>query len=309
MSKVYTKFKEYIWLVNTIYKAKSITLHEINERWMETDMSEGIPLSRTSFYRHKNAIEDIFGIYIECDKRNENRYYIGNTEVLEKDSVQNWMLSTLSVGNIVSECQSLYNRIILENIPSGDETLRVIIKAMRENRRMMVCYQRYNTPIKKTFSLEPYCLKLFSRRWYLLGRISNGWLVTYALDRLEVESVMSETFKVPKDFSAEDFFKDSYGIFVSNELPVEHVVIRAYGVQPYYLKDLPLHWSQREIKATEDYMDFEMVLKVTNDFKARLLSMGEWVEVLEPQSLVDEMQEWLRAALGRYQKRKKFEDY
>ncbi len=74
--------------------------------------------------------------------------------------------------------------------------------------------------------------------------------------------------------------------------------------EPYYLRDLPLHWSQREIKATADYVDFEMVLKVTNDFKARLLSMGEWVEVLEPQSLVDEIQEWLQAALERYQKKK-----
>ena len=33
----YTKFKEYIWLVNTIYHAKAITFAEINERWLETN--------------------------------------------------------------------------------------------------------------------------------------------------------------------------------------------------------------------------------------------------------------------------------
>ena len=72
----YNKFKEYIWLVNTIYKARKITFAEINERWLETDMSEGVELARATFNRHKDAIEDIFGIYIECDKKNGYKYYI-----------------------------------------------------------------------------------------------------------------------------------------------------------------------------------------------------------------------------------------
>ena len=72
----YTKFKEYIWLVNTIYHAKSITLTEINRQWMQTEMSEGKEMARTTFYRNKCAIEDIFGIYIECDNKNGHKYYI-----------------------------------------------------------------------------------------------------------------------------------------------------------------------------------------------------------------------------------------
>ena len=34
-------FKEYIWLVETIHKAGKITLAELNERWLETEMSGG----------------------------------------------------------------------------------------------------------------------------------------------------------------------------------------------------------------------------------------------------------------------------
>ena len=90
-------FKEYIWLVNTIYRAKRISLAEINDKWQRTEMSEGMPLSRTTFNRHKDAIEDIFGIYIDCDRKDGYRYYIGNEEVLHENSVQNWMLSTLTV--------------------------------------------------------------------------------------------------------------------------------------------------------------------------------------------------------------------
>ena len=32
---------KYVWLVETIYKAKKISFEEINCRWMDNDMSEG----------------------------------------------------------------------------------------------------------------------------------------------------------------------------------------------------------------------------------------------------------------------------
>lgn len=141
--KIPTLFKEYIWLVNTIYHAGRSSLADINKRWMRTDMSEGMPLSRTTFNRHKDAIEDIFGIYIDCDRRDGYRYYIGNEEVLREDSVQNWMLSTLTVNNLVSESMSLQHRIVLENIPSDGECLETVIKAMKESKKVTIRYRRY----------------------------------------------------------------------------------------------------------------------------------------------------------------------
>lgn len=44
-------FKQYVWLVGTISRAGRITLREINDRWLRTEMSEGIPFSRTTFRR------------------------------------------------------------------------------------------------------------------------------------------------------------------------------------------------------------------------------------------------------------------
>ena len=85
----YTLFQEYIWLVNIIHRAHGITFGEINRKWLETEMSEGISLARSTFNRHKDAIQDMFGIYIECDKKNGFKYYIGNEEVLDEDSEVN----------------------------------------------------------------------------------------------------------------------------------------------------------------------------------------------------------------------------
>jgi len=298
----YTKFKEYIWLVNTIYHAKAITLAEINRLWLQTEMSEGVEMARTTFYRHKCAIEDIFGIYIDCDKKNGNRYFIGNEQVLREDSVQNWMLSTLSVGNMVEESQSLHNRILLEHVPSGGEKLQQVIKAMKESRMISLTYRRYGSSENDTRTLAPYCVKLFRQRWYLVGSNNEGMKRTFSFDRMEKVELLDEKFKIDEDFDAAEFFSDSYGIVVDDRMAPERIVLRAYGYERYYLRDLPLHHSQREITSTDDYCDFELMLRPTSDFKAQLLSRGQWIEVLEPQSLADEIVEWHKSAIERYKK-------
>ena len=81
-------FKEYIWLVNTIREANGITFAEINDKWLDTEMSDGVELARSTFARHKDAIEDIFGIYIDCDRQNGYKYYVGNEEVLSEELVE-----------------------------------------------------------------------------------------------------------------------------------------------------------------------------------------------------------------------------
>lgn len=297
-----TLFKEYIWLVKTIFHAKAISLIDINALWVQTDMSGGVEMSRTTFYRHKCAIEEMFGIYIDCDRKNGNKYFIGNEEVLREETVQNWMFSTLSVSNILGESQSLHHRILLENIPSGDEKLQLVINAMKENRQLMVTYRRYGSSASNSFTLSPYCIKLFHQRWYLLGRLSNDFLATFSFDRMEEVKMLKTKFKLPDDFDATEYFRESYGIVVNDKIETQRIVLRAYGYEPYNLRDLPLHHTQREINSTEDYSDFELRLKPTTDFMTKLFSRGEWLEVLEPQSLAEELIEWHQKAIERYKK-------
>lgn len=113
-------------MVDTIRRAKRITLAELNDRWQRTVLSEGQPMSRSTFNRHRAEIEEIFDVIIKCDA--ENHYYIEDDELLRSDTVQQWMLSTLTVSNIVSEARGLHDRILLENIPTEGETLRQVVE-------------------------------------------------------------------------------------------------------------------------------------------------------------------------------------
>ena len=297
-----TLFKEYIWLVKTIFNAKYISLSDLNNRWVETEMSGCVEMSRTTFYRHKCAIEDMFGIYIECDRKNGFKYYIGNEYVLQENSVQNWMLSTLSVSSLLAESMGLNERILLENVPSGGEKLKMLINAMKESKKISITYRRYGGHATRTFDLEPYCLKLFGQRWYLLGRFADRGMATFSIDRMLEIKMSNEKFKIEEDFDAASYFSDCFGVMLDENSKPEKVLMRAYGYEPYYLRDLPLHHSQREIKSTEEYCDFELRLKITSDFKSKLLSRGEWIEILEPKALAEEIIEWHQKAIDRYKK-------
>ena len=167
--KIPNKFKEYIWLLNTIRKARKISLADINRKWIQTDMSGGEKMARSTFNRHKDAIEDIFGLYIDCDLQDGYKYFIGNESVLHEDSMQNWMLSTLSVNNIISESLSLQARILLQPVPYEGEYLKTVIEAMKKSVRIAVEYRKYGTDVPNHLTFEPYCIKLFKQRWYILG--------------------------------------------------------------------------------------------------------------------------------------------
>ena len=298
-------FKEYIWLVNTIYRAKRISLAEINDKWQRTEMSEGMPLSRTTFNRHKDAIDDIFGIYIDCDRRDGYRYYIGNEEVLHENTVQNWMLSTLTVNNLISESMSIQNRIVLENIPSEGEHLEQVIHAMKEDKRITIRYKRYQSPEARTFLLSPYCIKLFRQRWYLLGQFDDGGFAMFSFDRMEEVAITDETFKMDKDFDVSEFFGECYGVVIGDGSQPVRIVLRAFGMERFYLRDLPLHHTQKELQCNEkqDFADFELDVRPTTDFKGQLLSRGAWLKVLEPQWLADEMRQWHEDSARIYQEK------
>lgn len=309
MSTVSNKFKEYIWLVNTIRKAHGITFSEIQEKWLDTEMSYGVELARSTFNRHKDAIEDIFGIYIECDVKRGYKYYIGNESVLQNDSVQNWMLSTLSVNQIVSENLSVQKRIMLEPVPCEDY-LEQVIEAMKRNVRVKVLYRRYGTAQSKTLCFEPYCIKLFKQRWYVLGHFHRDatpekeeldYFGMFSFDRISEMILTDEHFEIDKDFDAKEFFKDCWGVVANDDTEPQRIVIRAFDNERYYLRDLPLHHSQKAIAEGEDYIDYELWMRPTYDFSGHILSRGSQLQVLEPQWLVDEIYEMLMDAVGRYE--------
>jgi hypothetical protein len=292
---------KYVWLVDTIYKAKRITFDEINLRWLDNDMSEGKPLALRTFHKWRIAIEDMFGLIIENEQGGKYRYYIENADELRNGSMRSWLFNTMTVSNLMMENVSIKDKVLFEEIPDGEQYLPTILEALKKNLMLGMTYQSYSRDEANTFEVEPYCLKAFKQRWYLVARSPYyNKVMIYALDRIHWMELKDESFKYPKNFIPKDFFNDCFGIIADQKIDVETVKIKVSAGQANYLRSLTLHQSQKEIERTDEYSIFTVRLRPTFDFRQEILSQGSDIEVLSPKWFRDEVAEISKHMWNKY---------
>ena len=303
----------YVWLMDILRRYKRLTFEEINELWQESGLSYGEKLPLKTFHNHKKAIKDIFDVYIECDRKDRYRYYyIDEPERIEGNNLRSWLISSYATLNQIQADNKLEDRIIFEDIPSGQTWLTPIAEAMRRNHVLSITHQGFGKPEANTFEIEPYCLKVVKRRWYVVARSSYysernkeksikpaDVYRVYALDRISDIQDTGKTFKMKKDFDINHYFEGCCGVITSDE-PIQRIVLLAYGGFADYLRTLPLHESQREIEGDDESTIFEYHLKPTFDFYQLVLAQGDQVEVLEPESVRDEMRNFAKNMLDYY---------
>lgn len=290
ISKTYHK---YIWLLNTLLTSRPLTFDEVNMLWEDCPANDG-PIPLRTFHEYRKGIKEMFGVDIECD-RSKNVYYVKNPEVLDNDKLAKWLLRKYSIPQDFATFNGMKDRILLEEIPMGRAFLDTVMEAMRTNAELRIDYQRYQDEQReehlRTFTMQPYALKVYNRRWYLLGFLKeDNDIRTIALDRVIDMEALPNKYEMPADFDARKHFANVVGIYVDKDLPVEKVRIRAYSAQADYLRSVPLHGSQSEGRSMHgEFAEFTYRLCITPDLVTQLLAMGDKVEVLEPQELRDEM--------------------
>ena len=286
---------KYVWLVETIYKAKKITYEDINQRWLDNDMSESKPLPIRTFHKWRQAIEEMFGLIIENENSGQYRYYIQNSEELKSGSMRSWLFNTLTVSNLMMDSVSIKDKVLFEEIPDGEQYLPVILESLKKNLVLSMTYQSYSRDEANTFEVEPYCLKAFKQRWYLVAHSPYlNKIMIYALDRVKWLGLTDKSFKYPKNFYPEEFFDDCFGIIADQKVKVETVKLKVSAGQANYLRSLTLHQTQKEIERTDEYSIFTVRLRPTFDFRQEVLSQGCDIEVLEP--------EWFRKEVAEVSK-------
>ena len=189
----------------------------------------------------------------------------------------------------------------MEEIPSGRMHLSTVLTALREGRVLRVSYRNFAGRGFDARELEPLCVKLFKRRWYLVARIVESQeLRILSLDRVTVMELSEKAYSYPADFSPSEFFAPYYGIIALAGVDPVEIRLRAYCELPGYLTSLPLHHSQEVIAQCGEYTDFRLSLVPTFEFVQELLLHRDQLEVLTPDSLRGEVAELLGKMQQRY---------
>ena len=283
-------FNCYIWLLNTIARGP-ISRAAIDEKWAYSSVNDYKQdyLPESNFHRWKSTVEMLFDVHIKCNAYNE--YYIEEASDLRGTDLRLRLLNLMSMDSLLKDSKELSDQILFEPIPSGEKFLAPIIEALRDKTAIKMTYQGFTKDYPATFIVEPYCLKMFKQRWYVLAYspgIDQTYL--YSLDRIHAIEPTTQKYKLPKGFNAEAYFKDAYGTADLNYEPVE-VKISISAKQAPYLRTLPLHKSQEEIETNEEYSIFRYFIIPSFDFKQELYKYGSDVEVLAPESMRKEFAE------------------
>ncbi len=131
----------------------------------------------------------------------------------------------------------------------------------------------------------------------MLGDSDLG-LRIYSLDRFVDMEELEERFELPKDFDAEGYFRDYFGVIIGDA--PEDIKLRVVPDQVKYFRTLPLHKSQTEMIQEDGSSVFSYHIAPTFDFVQEILSHGADVEVLEPLELRENISDIIAGMASRY---------
>ena len=178
---------------------------------------------------------------------------------------------------------------------TGFEYLEKLGKAILDKQPLRIEYKPFVEGLQQLV-IHPYFLKQYNNRWFLLawsepaGRIHN-----FALDRIQRMERTNEVvyYPQPNNVRFDEYFDDIVGVTNYDDREVETIVLRVSRKSYNYIVTKPLHWSQMPVKGgeTEDWVTIQLRVKTNTELEMLLLSYGDAIEVVEPQSLRDTMKE------------------
>lgn len=292
--------QKYIWLVQTFIRAGEygLSLEEISDKW-EGRFDNAY--SRRTFNNHRDAVEEVFGIRIECN-RSTNRYFVAySDDVSDENAETAWLINTFTVNNMLSlGKERLSGRVSVEDIPSGHKHLTCIMEAMTEGNEIVIEYLKYTSSQADIYTLRPYAVKEFAKRWYIVAYcIERKALRVYGLDRIRSLKVTEGRFEMEKGFDVDSLFATSFGIYLP-EGPGQTITFKTNTTEAKYLRDLPIHSSQKEIESDGESVLFSIFVCPNKNLIMEFCKYGSKVEVISPASVREEIASELAKAASLY---------
>lgn len=301
-----TIFNRITFITRLVMNDDMLTMEDIARRWQDSLLYDGYTMTRKTFRKDRDMIYRIFGLNIDFKKIESGVYVyrITNKDRIRNDSVLRWTMETLSTAEIFAEYFSLRDRISLENFYPDMYFLPQILDAMQKDRKIIITYKKFNNKIVNVHSVEPYFLKSYQHRLYIVAKIDKKKKpYTFCLDRILDFKVSDQKFKMPEGLTVDEFFFDCYGVYFDEKIKTQRITLRAYDDEMFYLNSRPLHHSQMAVSFLAKDMghcDFQVFLKPTKDFIGYIISRAGRIEVLEPKRLRKDVGSALKQAMKLY---------
>ncbi|WP_027376804.1 helix-turn-helix transcriptional regulator [Kaistella palustris] len=287
-------------------KDKGASFEELNDyltrKYEDKDIEEEkLKFTKRTFLRDKATISEVFGIEI-LYRRSTNTYAIASDEI---DGEQENVFDNLLLVEAYREVKGRKDVMFFEQRKSrGLHWLNGLVHAITHQKIIALNYTKFweGIPYKKT--VEPYALKEFRNRWYLLANEWDGkdfFLKTFGLDRISDLEISGSSFK-RENIEVGEIFMNSFGIISADEQKPEEIVLSFDAEQGQYIKTLPMHHSQSVLIDNDEEYRIQLTLVPTYDFEREVLSHGERVKIISPQSFREHLFDEVKNMLKNYKK-------
>ncbi|MBO7115066.1 MAG: WYL domain-containing protein [Bacteroidaceae bacterium] len=288
-----SNLKRHIWLIETIQRFDYITLEDLQFEWDHSGINDKREkLNRRTFFNDKNAIEDLFQIEIKYVSGKGYHIPENDAEGFNMARIQDRLISSLSLSTSVQDPQ-IRRRIQIQRESDGLKHMNAVLDSMKKSVTINIIFKEFYETDYRTIEVEPYGLKFFDHRWYLVGpSVDSNQIRLYSLDKIKSIEQTNNSFVYDNNFRMDAFFNDYYGVVLYEEnkkVKPEFILLKVWEREIPYFRSLPLHHSQQEVKKSKSWSLFSYYMAPTWDIERRLLQCNDHVEVIEPQSLRNQM--------------------
>jgi predicted DNA-binding transcriptional regulator YafY len=267
---------------------------------LESELQEyNFNVSKRTFQRDLDDIRSIYNIDIQYDF-SRKVYHI---DFDHQPEVNERILEAFDTFNALNITDRLSNHIHFEKRrPQGTENLYGLLHAVKNQVQIKFTYQKYWEDKFTQRNAEPYALKEFKNRWYVLSNdLKDNQVKSFALDRITELEITRNHFQFPNNFNVNEHFQYCFGIISPNDFKPQEIILSFDPFQGKYIKSLPLHESQYILKDNAEELLIKLTLFVTHDFFMELLSYGDNVKIIKPDSLINDLKNTFKNVLNLYE--------
>jgi len=290
----------YRLIINKLRRSPS-SFKEINDYLKKESelQSYDFTVSLRTFQRDLADIRTIYQTDIRYNAT-EKKYYIddeGQPEVNKR------IFEAFDTFNALQVADGLSRHIQFEKRkPQGTEHLFGLLHAIRNQYQIRFTYQKYWEDEFSHREAEPYALKEFENRWYVLAKdLKDKSIKSFGLDRLSDLEITRWPFQSSIQFDINRYYENCFGIIApeTGQKP-EEIILSFDPVQGKYIKSLPLHESQEILLENQLELRIRLKLYVTYDLVLELLHFADRMKVIQPQELVDKIRKEHKAGAEQY---------
>ncbi|WP_312207354.1 helix-turn-helix transcriptional regulator [Epilithonimonas hominis] len=258
-------------------------LKHLEELHHKESFSGDLASSQKTFKRDIELLLEM-GIEIKF-KRSTMTYQIVNEEFSVSSQT---IFDNILLLNAYKQTENNSGIMIFEKRKSrGLENLNGLLHAIQNRKTISLSYTKHWEGLKTKRILEPYALKEFKNRWYLLANEMDEkdfFIKTFGLDRISDLEISTKPFS-KQQVDVNQMFVNSFGIISTLGQEPEKIILSFDYEQGKFVKSLPIHHSQKVLIDNNSEYRIELTLAPTYDFYQELLTHTGRMKIISPENV------------------------